>query len=72
MTRTNAKLFRKTVASGLAVSMLLTVLPGCTARHMPDWSRVQAVSPKPRPMSDCTATGRFRAASIRPPMTPSR
>ncbi len=26
--------------------MLLTVLPGCTARHMPDWSRVQAVSPQ--------------------------
>ena len=46
MTRTKAKFFKKTMASGLVVSVLLTVLPGCTARHMPDWSRVQAVSPQ--------------------------
>ncbi len=47
MTRTKGRLFRETMATGLVVSvLLLAVLPGCTARHMPDWSRVQAVSPQ--------------------------
>ena len=31
---------------GLALLLLLSILPACAARHMPDWSRVQAVSPK--------------------------
>ena len=46
MTRIKATLFKKTMASGLVVSVLLTVLPGCTARRLPDWSKVQAVSPQ--------------------------
>ena len=45
MTRTDARLFKKTMATGLVVSVLLAVLPGCTARYTSDWSRVQAVSP---------------------------
>ena len=40
------RLFRKTTASGLAVLLFLSFLPSCAARHMPDWSRVQAVPPK--------------------------
>ena len=44
--RDQKKLLKKAMASGLAVSVLLTVLSGCTARHLPAWSRVQAVSPQ--------------------------
>ena len=39
-------LFTKTTASALALLLLLSILPPCAARHMPDWSRVQAVPPK--------------------------
>ena len=38
--------FRKTTAAGLVPLLLLTGLPGCVARHMPDWSEVQAVAPE--------------------------
>ena len=44
--RDQKKLLKKAMASGLAVSVLLTVLSGCTAWHLPAWSRVQAVSPQ--------------------------
>ena len=37
--------FRKATAAGLVPILLLVALPGCVARHMPDWSRVQAVKP---------------------------
>lgn len=33
------------MAAGLVPLLLLTALPGCVARHMPDWSKVQAVAP---------------------------
>ena len=46
LTRIRISRFRKTVAAGLVPLLLLTVLPGCVARHLPDWSRVQAVSPE--------------------------
>ena len=39
-------LFRMTPATGLALLLFLSLLPSCAARHMPDWSRVQAVPPK--------------------------
>ena len=39
-------LFRKTTASALALLLSLSILPSCAAKHMPDWSRVQAVPPK--------------------------
>ena len=42
-TRNNGGLFRKTTASALALLLSLSLLPSCAARHMPDWSRVQAV-----------------------------
>ena len=32
-------------AAGLAPLLVLACLPGCTARHLPDWSTVQAVKP---------------------------
>lgn len=40
--RNNDGRFRKTTATGLVPLLLLA---GCVARHMPDWSKVQAVSP---------------------------
>ena len=66
--RDQKKLLKKTMASGLVVSvLLLTVLPGCTARHMPDWSRVQAVSPQTkthvRLYSNQKVRGRFHSAA---------
>ena len=45
-TRNDGGLFRKTTATGLMLLLFLSTLPGCAARHMPDWSRVQAVPPK--------------------------
>ena len=45
-TRNNRGFFRKTTTTGLALLLFLSILPGCAARHMPDWSRVQAVPPK--------------------------
>lgn len=35
----------KITAAGLIPLLLLVSLPGCVARHMPDWSKVQSVSP---------------------------
>ena len=32
--------FKKTTAKGLAALLLLASLPGCVARHMPDWEKV--------------------------------
>ena len=46
LTGNNGGLFRKTTATGLVLLLLLFLLPSCAARHMPDWSRVQAVPPK--------------------------
>ena len=34
-----------TTATGLVLLLLLFLLPPCAAKHMPDWSRVQALSP---------------------------
>ena len=45
LSRNNRSLFRQT-ATGLALLLLLFLLPSCAARHMPDWSRVQAVPQK--------------------------
>ena len=42
-TRNNGGFFRKTTTTGLALLLFLSILPGCAARHMPDWSRVQVV-----------------------------
>ncbi len=39
---------QKTVAVTLVPLLLLITLPGCTARHMPDWSTVQAMKPGTR------------------------
>ena len=36
---------RKTTAAGLVPLLLLASVPGCTARHMSDWSTVQSVKP---------------------------
>ena len=38
-------LFRMTTATGLVLLLLLFLLPPCAAKHMPDWSKVQALSP---------------------------
>ena len=46
LTGNNGGLFRKTTATGLVLLLLLFLLPSCAARHMPHWSRVQAVPPK--------------------------
>ena len=55
------------MATGLVVSVLLTVLPGCTARHLPHWSRVQAVSPQTkidvRLYTNQKFQGRFHSAA---------
>ena len=45
-TRNDGGLFRKTPAIALALLLFLSLLPGCAARHMPNWSRVQAVPPQ--------------------------
>ena len=44
-TNKSGERLRKTTAAGLAPLLLLASLPGCTARHVPDWSTVQAVKP---------------------------
>ena len=46
LTGNNGGLLRKTTATGLVLLLLLFLLPGCAARHMTDWSGVQAVPPK--------------------------
>ena len=45
LTRSNGGWLRNTTATGLVPLLLLASLPGCTARHMPDWSTVQTVKP---------------------------
>ena len=42
-TRSNRGWLRNTTAAGLVPLLLLAGVPSCTARHMPDWSTVQAV-----------------------------
>ena len=44
--RSDVRFFKTWTATGLMPVVLLTGLPGCVARHMPDWSRVQAVAPE--------------------------
>ena len=44
-TRSNGGWLRNTTVTGLVPLLLLASVPGCTARHMPDWSRVQEVEP---------------------------
>ena len=46
LTGNHGSLFSRTPATGLALLLFLSLLPACAARHMPDWSRVQAVPPK--------------------------
>ncbi len=46
LTGNHGSLFSRTTATGLALLLFLSLLPACAARHMPDWSRVQAVPPK--------------------------
>ena len=46
LTGNHGSLFSRTTATGLALLLFLALLPACAARHMPDWSRVQAVPPK--------------------------
>ena len=48
LTGNNGTFFRKTTAAGLVPLLLLIGLQICAAKHMPDWSRVQAV-PSGRP-----------------------
>ena len=45
-TRNHDGQFRRITAAGLGLLLLLMTLPGCVARHMPDWSKVQAVAPE--------------------------
>ena len=66
-------LFRKTTASALALLLSLSILPSCAAKHMPDWSRVQAVPPKTKievqlykdeaPQGSRKVKGRFDSAA---------
>ena len=44
-TRSNGGWLRNTTVAGLVPLLLLASVPGCTARHMPDWSTVQTVKP---------------------------
>ncbi len=44
-TRKNGGGLRNTTAAGLVPLLLFASVPGCTARHIPDWSTVQAVKP---------------------------
>ena len=46
LTGHDGRRFRRIMAAGLAPLLLLVALPGCVTRHMPDWSRVQAVVPE--------------------------
>ena len=46
LTGNHGSLFSRTTATGLALLLFLSLLPACAARHMPDWSGVQAVPPK--------------------------
>ena len=45
LTSKSNRWLRNTTATGLVPLLLLASLPGCTARHIPDWSKMQAVVP---------------------------
>ena len=45
LTRNDSGRVRRIVATGLVPLLLLVSVPGCVARHMPDWSKVQSVAP---------------------------
>ncbi len=45
-TERQGNLFRRTTATGILPLLLLAGLPGCTLRHVPDWSRVHTVPAK--------------------------
>ena len=72
-TRNYGGLFRKTTATGLMLLLFLSILPGCAARHMPDWSRVQAVPPATKtevqlyedvaPQASRKIKGRFKSST---------
>ena len=73
--RNNDGQFRTITATGLVPLLLLTVLSGCGGpkRHMPTWSRVQAVSPQTKtevrlykdeaPEGSRRVKGRFHSAT---------
>ena len=74
LTRNNGSHFSKKMANGLALLLFLSLLSGCTARHMPDdWSRVQAVPRETRtivrlykdkaPRGSRKIRGRFHSAA---------
>ena len=44
-TNKNGGGIKNITAAGLVPLLLLASVPGCTARHIPDWSTVQAVKP---------------------------
>ena len=62
-----------TMATWLALLLFLSFLPSCAARHMPDWSRVQAVPPQTKtevqlyrdeaPQGSWKIKGRFDSAA---------
>ena len=72
-TRNNGGRFRKTIATGLVPLLFLSLLSACVARHMPDWSRVQAVPPQTKtevqlyrdeaPQGSWKIKGRFDSAA---------
>ena len=71
--RDNDGRFKTITATGLVPLLLLTGLPGCVARHMPDWSKVQAVAQDTKtevqlyegvaPHEDRKVKGRFLSAT---------
>lgn len=73
LTRLNGRRFRATTVTGLVPLLLLASLPGCVARHMPDWSKVQGVKPDAQtevqlyeeaaPQGSLKMKGRFLAAT---------
>jgi len=46
LTGNNDGWFRRVTVTGLVPLLLLVSLPGCVARHMSDWSKVQGVAPE--------------------------
>ena len=46
--RSDGGVYKTRTAIGILPLSLLIVVPGCVARHMPDWSRVRAVAPETR------------------------
>ena len=70
--RSHEGFFMKAMERGLTL-LLMVILPGCTARHLPDWSQVQAVSPQTKievqlyedetPQGSRKVKGRFQSAT---------